>query len=233
MRQEQSNNSHNRVPLVYPASSSNPELEKTIKQAIAAGYRTIKVKVGDQIDQDLDALPKLKQGLSPGIQVRFDANQGYTYEQAGCFLAAVEAQLFEQTELVEQPLPPHAWDEMAHLSGNTRIPLMLDESIYTLDDVKRTDQVGCQWIKLKLCKQGGLHEILHLAKYAKSIGLKVVIGNGVATDVSNLLELWLYDCYQDLFDGASESNGFAKLQQPVVYTNLGVEAGCALWKSEP
>ncbi len=232
MRQEQNKNCRHSVALVYPTSSSKPELEKTVKQALAAGYRTIKVKVGDNIDQDLDALPRLKRGLSPGIQVRFDANQGYTYEEARCFLAAVEAQLSENTELVEQPLPPEAWDEMAHLSGNTGIPLMLDESIYTVNDVNRAAQVGCQWIKLKLCKQGGLHELLQLAEYAKSIGLKVVIGNGVATDVSNLLELWLYDHYRHLFDGASESNGFAKLQQPVVHTMLAVESGCAVWNNE-
>ena len=109
---------------------------------------------------------------------------------------------------------------------------MLDESIYTVNDVNRAAQVGCQWIKLKLCKQGGIDELLQLAKHAKSIGLKVVIGNGVATDVSNLLELWVYDRYRHLFDGASESNGFAKLQQPLVHTTLSVESGCAVWSSD-
>lgn len=219
-----------RIPLVYPTASTKPDLEQQIEQVIAAGYRTIKVKVGECIEQDLEALPKLRRSLSAGIQVRFDANQGYTPEAARSFLQAVETQLAESTELVEQPLPPDAWDEMAQLADQTHIPLMLDESIYTLEDVDRARKVGCQWIKLKLCKQGGAQELLQMAKYAKQIGLKVVVGNGVATDISNGLELNLYHTYPQLFDSASESNGFAKLQQPVLHTILCVESGCAVWK---
>lgn len=218
------------VPLVYPTSSAAPDLEQTVKQAISLGYKTIKVKIGANLEQDLAALPILRVALLPEIRVRFDANQAYTWEEALCFLTAVEAQLSEATELVEQPLPTDAWNEIASLSDKTTIPLMLDESISNQDDVTRAAQVGCKWIKLKLCKQGGVHELLQLATYATSIGLKVVIGNGVATDISNQLELWLYDSYRNLFAGASESNGFAKLRQPITYTMLNVHLGCAVWE---
>jgi L-Ala-D/L-Glu epimerase len=217
------------VPLVYPTSSADPDIEQTVKQAISLGYKTIKVKIGANLEQDLAALPKLGMALLPEIRVRFDANQAYTGEEAQCFLSAVEAQLSESTELVEQPLPTDAWNEIASLSDKTTIPLMLDESISNLDDVTRAAEVGCKWIKLKLCKQGGVHELLQLATHATSIGLKVVIGNGVATDVSNQLELWVYDNYRNLFAGASESNGFAKLREPITYKMLNVELGCAVW----
>ncbi len=217
------------VPCVYATSSTDSEIEQTVKQAISLGYKTIKVKIGTNLEEDLAALPKLQRVLSPEIRVRFDANQAYTWEDAYCFLTAVEEQLSEVTELVEQPLPPDAWDEVASLSSKTTIPLMLDESISNLDDVTRAAKVGCQLIKLKLCKQGGVQELLQLATYATTIGLKVVIGNGVATDVSNLLELWIYDRYQHLFAGASESNGFAKLQHPITHTTLHMNSGCAVW----
>jgi L-alanine-DL-glutamate epimerase-like enolase superfamily enzyme len=162
--------------------------------------------------------------------VRFDANQGYSYTEARSFLRAIETHLAEQTELVEQPLPPAAWNDMAQLAQHTTVPLMLDESIYTGEDVDRAVQVGCQWIKLKLCKQGGAQELLRIAEYAKQLGLGVVIGNGVATDIVNLLELQLYHRHAHLFNGASESNGFAKLQHPVLHKALSVESGCALWE---
>lgn len=218
------------VPLVYPTASTKPELEQVVRQAIVAGYRTIKVKIGDCLEQDLAALPRLQRSLSPGVLVRFDANQGYSLEAARSFLQAVEIYLPEQTELVEQPLPPDAWDDMAKLASNTSIPLMLDESIYTATDVDRAADVGCQWVKLKLCKQGGVQELVQIAEHAKRIGLKTVIGNGVATDIINLLELQIYRNYCHLFDGASESNGFVKLQRLVSYPTLQVESGCAVWK---
>jgi L-Ala-D/L-Glu epimerase len=232
MTEDKHKKHHYCVPCVFATSSTEPEIEQIVKQAISLGYKTIKVKIGTNLEQDLAALPRLRKTLLPDIRVRFDANQAYKWDEAQCFLSAVEEQLFESTELVEQPLPPEAWDEIKSLSSRTTIPLMLDESISSQDDVTRAAKVGCQWIKLKLCKQGGIQELLQLAKHAKSIGLKVVLGNGVATDVSNLLELWVYDRYRHLFDGASESNGFAKLQQPLVYTTLSMESGCAVWSSD-
>ena len=231
MTEDKHKKHHYCVPCVFATSSTEPEIEQIVKQAISLGYKTIKVKIGKNLEQDLAALPSLRKALLPDIRVRFDANQAYKEEEAQCFLSAVEEQLFEATELVEQPLPPEAWNQIESLSNKTTIPLMLDESISNLDDITRAAKVGCKWIKLKLCKQGGIHELLQLAKHAKSIGLKVVIGNGVATDVSNLLELWVYDRYRHLFDGASESNGFAKLQQPLIHTTLVMESGCAVWSS--
>jgi L-alanine-DL-glutamate epimerase-like enolase superfamily enzyme len=133
----------------------------------------------------------------------------------------------EFTELVEQPLPAVAWDEMKTLAAASRVPLMLDESIQRREDAERARETGCAWIKLKLCKQGGSLELIDLAEYARHVGLDVILGNGVATDIVNVLELDVCRRRPDLFRRASESNGFAKLRAPVRYTSLGMKAGCA------
>jgi L-Ala-D/L-Glu epimerase len=220
---------HAPVPLVYPTSSSDQNIEATIREAIAQGYCTLKVKIGDSLQQDLAVLVKLREHVPPKIRVRFDANQAYSLEDAKSFLSAVQEFLLDRTELVEQPLPTEMWDAMAYLASNSSVPLMLDESIHSFDDVTRAAQVGCQWIKLKLCKQGGITELVQIAEYAVSLGLKVVLGNGVATDISNLVELLVYDRYRNLFSGASESNGFTKLMQPIMHSTLRMHCGCAIW----
>lgn len=220
---------HSPVPLVYPTSSSDQNIEATIREAIAQGYCTLKVKIGDSLQQDLAVLLKLREHVPPNIRVRFDANQAYSLEDAKSFLSAVQELLLDRTELVEQPLPTEMWDEMAYLTANSPVPLMLDESIHSLDDVAHAAQIGCKWIKLKLCKQGGIGELLQIAESAVSLGLKVVLGNGVATDISNLVELLVYDRYRNLFSGASESNGFTKLIQPIIHSTLRMHSGCAIW----
>ncbi|CAN1209702.1 hypothetical protein TUMEXPCC7403_05720 [Tumidithrix helvetica PCC 7403] len=217
------------VPLVYPTSSSDQNIEETIQKAIAQGYCTLKVKIGESLTQDLAVLPKLRNLVPARIRVRFDANQAYSFENAKSFLNSVQEFLCDRTELVEQPLPAEMWDAMSALVSASPVPLMLDESIHSFEDVTHAAQLGCQWIKLKLCKQGGISELIQMAEHAVSLGLKVVLGNGVATDVSNLVELWVYDRYRNLFSGASESNGFTKLTQPIIHSNLRVQSGCAVW----
>jgi L-Ala-D/L-Glu epimerase len=217
------------IPIVYPTSSDNSEIIQTIENALNCGYRTIKIKIGRNLEKDLAILPKLKNINSKQIKYRFDANQAYSLQEAETFLKTLEKYLLDATELVEQPLPAQAWQEMAQLTQKTSIPLMLDESIYQQKDITRAVEIGCQWIKLKLIKQGGVIELQKMAQYAYDCGLKIVIGNGVATDISNMLELSLYGQYPQLFTGASESNGFVKITYPVWYDQISVNEGSAVW----
>ncbi|MBT7852672.1 MAG: hypothetical protein HN675_05075 [Opitutae bacterium] len=218
------------VPLVFAVSSTNPKLAQTIDSAIARGYKTIKVKIGKDFTNDVKALQILKLSMQSGVKIRFDANQAFSYEEAAIFLHSVENTLRRSSvELVEQPLPLDQWEQMAQLIRETKIPLMLDESIYSVEDVNRAAKIGCKWIKLKLCKQGGINELIDLARHAKSRGLSVVIGNGVATDISNLLELQVYNSFKYIFSGASESNGYLKIKKNLVNNNLECKLGYAIW----
>jgi len=217
------------VPLVHATSSAEPRLQEEAAAARRRGFTTLKVKIGTDLRQDLAALAPLSRGLAPDVRLRFDANQGYTEKQALHFFGALEETLAGQTELVEQPVARDAWAVMERLAASTDIPLMLDEPVCSRDDVARARGVGCQWVKLKLCKQGSVTQLQQTAREARRLGLKVVVGNGVATDVANLLELWAFDRHPGLFDGASESTGFAKIHEPVLYPALGVRAGHAIW----
>jgi L-alanine-DL-glutamate epimerase-like enolase superfamily enzyme len=169
----------------------------------------------------------LSQLAQPEVRFRFDANQGYTLGEAKAFVRHVGDLLFDCTELVEQPLPPVAWPEMATLAGASAVPLMLDESIHGLADIARAREVGCSLIKLKLCKQGSTSALIDAAFYAEKLGLNVVVGNGVATDVVNVLELDACRRHPSLLGRASESNGFSKLCAPVRYPSLRIHQGCA------
>ncbi len=57
----------------------------------------------------------------------------------------------------------------------------------------------------------------------------MVFGNGVATDVVNLVELDLFARHGDLFAGASESVGFAKTPIRLVARELRVVDGEAVY----
>ena len=206
-----SNENQHRVPLVYPISSITPDLYGTVQHALSEGFRTFKVKIGQNFIKDIEALNDFSALKTAGLKWRFDANQAYTLKQALQFAAQLEFKLDESVELLEQPFRVKHWQEMAELAAKTSIPLMLDESIYTDNDIKKAASIGCQWIKLKLCKQGCYQELVKRAKYAKQCRLNVALGNGVASDISNFVELCAYAENSFLFDGASESNGYLKI----------------------
>lgn len=219
------------VPIIAATSTRAPELTGALCDAAAAGFETVKVKVGPDIDLDLRALRQVARRVGElpiGLRLRFDANQAYDAAAARRLLELLSGAFGAHVALLEQPLPIDEWTDFEALASSTDIPLMLDESIRGEADIRRAAEVGARLVKLKLYKQGGVVEVRALAELARSLGLGVVLGNGVATDITNLLELRLASAHPTLFEGASEAVGFAKLTAPVQHAGLRAQRGHAV-----
>ena len=78
--------------------------------------------------------------------------------------------------------------EWSVFAASSQVPIVLDESIYNEADIVRAARIGAYGVKLKLMKNFGIAETLSLARQARHLGLIVVFGNGVATDIGNLGE---------------------------------------------
>lgn len=199
---------------------------------VQGGFKTIKVKVGRDIDADVNTLVHLLDNMPDGVLLRLDANQAYTYAEAERILDVIGKHArCGMVELVEQPFGTHeaAWADFSRLARVTEVPLMLDESIIHEADVGRAAEAGAKLIKLKLFKHQGIKGLLAMARAANSMGLGVVMGNGVATEIGNLQEAILYQ-ESGLFQGASEGNGFAKLSYPALLYRPNVIAGRLVWQ---
>lgn len=217
------------IPIVFALAADDPAFLRRAEAALADGYETLKVKIGVDPTADMRSITQLKQAVTNSTAVvRFDANQAYDMSTSLRFASVAEDVLGNNLDLLEQPFAKTDWRSFEMLANRTNLALMLDESIWNKNDVRRAADAGARCIKLKLCKHGGIAELIQLAQYARTLALKVVIGNGVATDVANLLELLVYANYRELFHGASESNGFAKLSQNVLDPELSISKGKAV-----
>jgi L-alanine-DL-glutamate epimerase-like enolase superfamily enzyme len=105
--------------------------------------------------------------------IRVDANEGWTLESAREIVPAlVEAGV----ELVEQPFPAadldsfHAARELA-----PRPPIVVDEGCQDLADVAGVAGYA-DGINVKLAKSGGLREALRMIHAARALGLRVMLG---------------------------------------------------------
>ncbi len=201
--------------LIY-ALDCDPDDQKLaaqMEQVAGQGFLEVKVKLGRDSQSDLRTIERLSGVDLHGLKIRFDANSGYDLKTASEVLGKMKI-LGDSAEYLEQPLCRKCWDEMAVLvKEHPDADIMIDESIYEIGDIARAAQTGARFIKLKLCKFGSLSLLQQALDYAKSLGLNVVFGNGVATDISNYFELLFFFNNRDKIFGAAESVGFQKISK--------------------
>lgn len=131
--------------------------------------RALKLKLtGEPIDAER---VRAVRAARPEVWLGVDANQGYDVSSLRNMLPAfIEADV----RLIEQPVPPALDGGLADL--HSPIPIAGDESVLCLADLPRC--VGrFDVINIKLDKCGGLTEGLAMARVAKRLGFKIMVGN--------------------------------------------------------
>jgi L-alanine-DL-glutamate epimerase-like enolase superfamily enzyme len=212
------------VPLLAIVNSDAPAgYEPEIETHLAAGYRTLKVKVGFDLEPDLARVERIRQFVAGRAAIRVDGNQGYTRDEALRFAGELEP---EGIELLEQPAAAADWETAADLARVARVPMMLDESIFGIADVERAAELGAaRHIKLKLMKAGGIDRLAAALARIRELGMIPVLGNGVAGDVG----CWMEGCVAArMIDNAGEMNGFLKPATGIFTSPIKVENGAMI-----
>ena len=143
-------------------------VEETLKEAEEYGQRgfsILKVKLGKDLEEDIERLIKLREKFKNKFVIRIDANQGYTPEQTITFYNRTKEL---NIELIEQPLPAKSISEMKNLPDEIKKTIAADESLITpksaLDLVHPPKASGIFNIKLMKC--GGVDQALKIADIA-------------------------------------------------------------------
>lgn len=210
-----------RVPILGVINGqTDAAVIQEVDTLIERGHRTLKVKVGFDVAADLAQVARVRRAASGRALIRIDGNQGYDLDQAFRFLEALDP---ESIELFEQPCPASDWVSAVEVSRISPVPMMLDESIYGLDDIRRAADFECaQFIKLKLMKMGSMHRLCEGLDLIRELGMTPVLGNGVASDIG---------CWMEAIAAASrvsvagEMNGFLKPVASVLGSGLAMEEG--------
>ncbi len=129
--------------------------------AVARGYGTLKLKLGREVDMELEVMQTLRRE-HPAVALRFDGNGAVPRRE----LSRVIEQAAEVgAEMIEEPRP---WAELQHEWRETRVPLALDESLHglahdDLEDALGRGVVGALVVKPMVL---GLRDSLRLARLA-------------------------------------------------------------------
>jgi O-succinylbenzoate synthase len=166
-----------KVNGTIPALNNAAEIEKIVQ--LFDGVNTFKVKVGDNLTEDIARIAKLRT-LKPKAKIRIDVNGNWSVETAVTNLRAIYENIGE-IEYVEQPCS--TIDELKRLKEQVKIPLKIagDEILrkakdpFTLD---LTDAVDI--LVLKVQPLGGIDRATEIANH---YGLPVVISSALESAV--------------------------------------------------
>lgn len=145
---------------------------------LAAGYRSVQIKVGDDIDEDLRRIRACLEVLAEADHVIVDANAGWNVIEARSVIDALRV----ENVTFEQPCASIEACKSAR-QGSGR-PLILDESLDGFEAVDRARTVGAlDGANLKLTRLGGITPTRRISDFCVQSGIPVSIEDSGGGDV--------------------------------------------------
>ncbi len=140
----------------------------------ALGFHALKIKGGRDVEHDVASIIKVREAVGPEMELRYDANQGYTYDQALDFVRRTRP---AGLELLEQPTARKDFELLGTVSRRSRLPIMADESLMNLTDALRLAKRDLvDMVNIKLMKVGGIDQALQINAVARAAGLEAMVG---------------------------------------------------------
>ena len=172
------------VPTKWSVSGLEPGPAAEIARwAVAQGFQTMKVKVGIEPEADIARVRAVRDAVGPKIRLGVDANGGWTPEQA---VSTVERLGEFGIYFAEQPVPPEDVAIMADVRKRIGVPLVADESIYTLQDAMTLARLGAADVfSIYVGKAGGIGPAKKIAEFAASEGIKCTLGSNLELGVGS------------------------------------------------
>jgi len=159
----------NKTPYTsFTIGIDTPEIVRQ-KTKEAEQFKILKVKLGRDTDKEMiETIRSVTDKPLTG-----DVNQGWKEKTKS--LEMLHWLKEQNVVMVEQPMAKEKIDDLAWLTERSPIPIIGDEGIQRLTDVKKAAGVY-HGINIKLMKCTGMREAQKMLLLARSLGMKVMIG---------------------------------------------------------
>jgi o-succinylbenzoate synthase len=160
------------------------------KLYLRQGYKCIKVKVGaNHIEADFQVLAAVRTAVGDRMQIRIDANQSWSVDQAIANLNRLEPL---DIEYAEQPVTALDLGGMAKVKAAVGIKIAADESVTNLKQLQQViNQQSADLIIIKPMAMGGILAARQAADIAQKAGLEVVVTTTIDGAIARLGALHL------------------------------------------
>jgi L-alanine-DL-glutamate epimerase-like enolase superfamily enzyme len=164
--------------ITIPFLTDGLALRRWLKYVTAKGFRTFKLKVSGDVEQDKKLVSTVIGELRHEMDrfaLRLDGNQGYSEKSFGRMIDFIMTN-GHTVECFEQPLPKSDYEGMKESKKHSPIPIILDETIFTAADLERAlAEDICDGVNIKIAKSG-ISESKKIFDLARREGMKLMIG---------------------------------------------------------
>jgi len=162
---------------------------RAAQQAVADGYRCVKLKMGQDVQKEIERVAAVRAAIGPDIHLRLDANEGWNFEQARAILAGCAPY---DIQYVEQPLPASDLAGMCALRRCVPVPVAADEAISDLAGARRVLAQGAADVLIvKPQLAGGLRAGRRIIEEAEIYGAQCVVTSALETGIGVVAALYL------------------------------------------
>jgi O-succinylbenzoate synthase len=158
------------VPINALLVGAGDEVLEDAERLVAAGYRTLKLKVGRAALDDETVLVRALRERCPDATLRLDANQAWTMDEAIRFAEGIDG---VSIDYLEEPLRDPA--DLPVLWYDTQLPIALDESLAGTDPDALQGKGWATAAVLKPTLLGGVAQTLRFAAQARALGIRPVV----------------------------------------------------------
>jgi len=138
---------------------------------VEAGYKAVKLRVGDTPARDLARVAAVRQAFGDELVILVDANTGYDLADARRAMPG-----FDELGVawLEEPFAPHDHASYALARGFGRVPLAAGENHFTRYEFNRViEDRSITILQPDLSKAGGVTEVLRIAALASAWKLPI------------------------------------------------------------
>lgn len=169
---------HQVPPLWLIGNSSIEQDLSEAQKKWGQGYRFFKLKLGvKSLDDDIALTIAIREKFGDSLQICADANMGMSLEQATRYVQAVKN---TQLAYLEQPLHKKDLTGIQTLAKTSPIPIGLDESVTSTDDILAAARDGVQGVSLKTLKLGGLSGVMSAGHICQAFKLQINLASKMA-----------------------------------------------------
>lgn len=175
----------NGVPIKMSVSGAEPPRAAQLAEfALSKGLTALKVKTGIEPEADIERVKAVRAVVGPNFRMGVDANGGWSPRVA----IQTIRRLVDSCNIyfAEQPVAPLDLQWMVDVRRNVSVPVMADESCYTLQDAMALARAGAADIlSVYVGKGGGIGPARKMAAVAEAAGLTCTVGSNLEMGIAS------------------------------------------------
>lgn len=182
------------------------------------GYKTVKLKVGDDPELDLFTVRKARELLGPSTVIRVDANCAWDFDSTFEFSQKTQGYNIAS---IEQPVPFDRLDELVELTKVLKEEIVVDESLCTVQEAQDlARKKACGGFNIRISKVGGLLAAQKIIDIAHQHGISIHLGaqvgeSGILTAAGRALA-----CANQKFENYEGAANFFLLKEDLTKENM-------------